>query len=370
VRQGGLPKGTGFNLGEACKLFCCSGRVVPIVYLPVASRERMNMRDPMNFLAPRLGTVSLMLSLAISGCGGQPQQTGSNVVAVRISGQINQLGGSCPNSSFKLGSKRVGTDASSAFLDRSCSDLRNGGAVEVEGGWSSDGSVMAKRVRGQREPPESEIRGAISGLTGACPNLSFSVGTQGVITDASTRFKDRECSGIRNGQSVEVHGIRQADGRVLARDVEPNIESEQIEVLGTLRSLGGSCPHVVFSIGSDVIATNGDTRFKTPCNALSEGRFVEAKGVRQPDGRILAQEVETEDELEGVEVEVRGTIQSVNGSCPSLTFFVGERRIVTNVDSRFERMTCADLRSGIKVEAKGIAQADRSVLAIRVKLED
>ena len=329
------------------------------------------MRDPMNFLAPRLGTVSLMLSLAISGCGGQPQHTGSNLVGVRISGQINQLAGSCPNTSFKLGTKRVGTDASSAFVDRSCSDLRNGGFIEVEGGWSSDGSVMAKRVRGQQESPESEIRGAISGLIGACPNLSFSVGTQGVITDASTRFKDRECSGIRNGQSVEVHGIRQADGRVLAREVEPNIESERIEVLGTLKSLGGSCPSVVFSIGSDVIATNGDTRFKTlPCNALSEGLFVEAKGVRQPDGRILAQEVETEDELEGVEVEVRGTVQSVTESCPSLTFFVADRRIVTNIASRFERMTCTDLRSGIKVEAKGIAQADGSVLAIRVKRED
>ena len=329
------------------------------------------MHTQTNFLAPYLGTASLMLSLAISGCGGQPQQTGSNLVGVRISGQINQLAGNCPSTSFKVGSKRVSTDASSAFVDRSCSDLRNGGFIEVEGGWSSDGSVMAQRVRGQQEPPESEIRGAISGLTGACPNLSFSVGTQGVITDASTRFKDRDCSGIRNGQSVELHGIRQVDGRVLARDVEPNIEAERIEVLGTLRNLGGTCPSVVFSIGSDVIATNGDTRFKTlPCNALSEGRFVEAKGVRQPDGRILAQEVETEDELEGVEVEVRGTIQRVNGSCPSLTFFVGERRIVTNVDSRFERMTCTDLRSGIKVEAKGIAQADGSVVAVRVKLED
>jgi hypothetical protein len=290
---------------------------------------------------------------------------------VRISGQINQLSSSCPSTSFKVGSKRVSTDASSTFVDRSCSDLRNGAAIEVEGGWSSDGSVIAQRVRGQQELPQSEIRGAISGLTGACPNLSFSVGSQGVITDASTRFKDRECSGIRNGQSVEVHGIQQADRRVLARDVEPIIEPERIEVVGTLRSLGGVCPSVVFSIGSDVIATSADTRFKTlPCNALSEGRFVEAKGVRQPDGRILAQEVETEDELEGVEVEVRGAIQRVNGSCPNMTFFVGELRIATNADSRFERMTCTDLRSGINVEAKGIAQADGSVLAIRVKRED
>jgi hypothetical protein len=278
--------------------------MVPIVYLPgnkiarIGENQRMNMHTQINSFAQWLSTASITLSLAILGCGGQPQQTGSNLAGVRISGQINELAGTCPNTSFKLGSKRVGTDASSAFVDRSCSDLRNGAAIEVEGGWNSDGSVMAQRVRGQPEPPESEIRGAISGLTGTCPNLSFSVGTQGVITDASTRFKDRECSGIRNGQSIEVHGIHQADGRV------------------------------------------------------------------------LAEEVQTEDELEGVEVEVRGAIQSVNGSCPGLTFFVGDRRIATNIDTRFERVTCTDLRSGIRVEAKGIAQADRSVLATRVKLED
>jgi hypothetical protein len=197
------------------------------------------------------------------------------------------------------------------------------------------------------------------------------MGTQRVITDASTRFKDRECSGIRNSQSIEVHGIRQANGDILARDVEPNIEPERIEVLGTLRNLGGSCPNVVFSIGSDAIATNGDTRFRTlPCNALREGRFVEAKGVRQPDGRILAKEVQTEDEVDPLEVEVRGVIGNLSGACPSLTFFIGERRIATNVGTRFERVACPSVSTGIRVEAKGIAQADRSVLATRVKLED
>jgi hypothetical protein len=128
---------------------------------------------------------------------------------------------------------------------------------------------------------------------------------------------------------------------------------------------------VVFSLGSDVFATNGSTRFRAlPCNALSEGRFVEAKGVRQSDGRILAEEVQPEDELEGVEVEVRGVIRSLSGSCPGLTFFIGERRIATNVGTRFERVACTGLSAGIRVEAKGIAQADGSVLATRVKLED
>src|SRR5712692_2297748 len=103
----------------------------------------MHMHDQTHCFAQWFGTASVMLSLAISGCGGQPQQPGSNLAGVRISGSINQLAGRCPDTSFKVGSKRVQTDSSSAFLDRTCSDLRNGADVEVEGGWNSDGSLVA-----------------------------------------------------------------------------------------------------------------------------------------------------------------------------------------------------------------------------------
>jgi hypothetical protein len=137
----------------------------------------MHMHDQTHCFAQWFGTASMMLSLAISGCGGQPQQPGSNFAGVRISGLINDLAGRCPDTSFKVGNKRIQTDASSTFADRTCSDLVNGLAVEVEGGWNTEGSVVARRVRRQ-EASESETRGAISGLTGTCPNLSFAVGTQ------------------------------------------------------------------------------------------------------------------------------------------------------------------------------------------------
>src|SRR5262249_28632475 len=176
----------------------------------VVATEIKNMHEREKLFGPRLGAASLILSLVVFGCGGPPAQMSSDRAGVRISGQLSLLTGSCPRIHFKLGSKWVGTDDSSAFVDRSCSGLREGEAIEVEGGWDADGSLMARKVRRQHEPPEFEIRGSVTGLNGTCPNLSFSIGTERLTTDASTRFNEQPCGSLRNGQSVEVHGIHRA----------------------------------------------------------------------------------------------------------------------------------------------------------------
>ncbi len=316
-----------------------------------------------------LAAATLMLTLVVCACGGQGAGSSSTATGVRISGQITQLAGSCPDMSFKLASKRIATDSRSAFLDSDCSELRDGAELETEGEWRDDGSLLARRVRPHRQPPEVELRGAIAQLTGSCPNLSFAVGAERLVTDNSTRFKDASCSSIRNGQSVEIHGTRRADASILVRDVEPSIEPEHIDVLGTLRNLGGSCPSLSFSLGSDVIVTSAATQFKTlPCGTLSEGRFVEAKGTRQPDGRILARQVEAEDAAEA-EVEITGPLSGLAGTCPNLTFSVRSLSVRINASTRFENIACTGLRNGIAIEVKGGAQPDRSVLATRIKLE-
>jgi len=315
------------------------------------------------------GAASLILSLGVFGCGGSPIETSADRAGVRISGQLSELTGSCPSIRFKLGSKRVGTDGSSAFVDRSCRDLRQGEPIEVEGGWGADGRLMARKLRRQHEPPEFEIRGTVSELTGTCPNVAFAVGTERLMTDASTRFKDQPCSGLRNGQSVEVHGIHRADGSALVRELEPNRERERLEVLGTVRNLAGSCPNLTFYIGSDAILTNAQTRFRSlSCGDLSEGTFVEVEGVRQADGRILAREIEVEDELEErQEVEITGTLSALSGTCPDVSFTVRGRTVRANRATEFEHLSCAALRDGLVVEVKGTAQPDGSVLARRIE---
>ena len=62
---------------------------------------------------------------------------------------------------------------------------------------------------------DNEFSGVVSGLTGACPNITFSL-----RAGDATRFEDGTCARVRNSVRVEVHGERQADGSIRATRIE------------------------------------------------------------------------------------------------------------------------------------------------------
>jgi hypothetical protein len=59
-------------------------------------------------------------------------------------------------------------------------------------------------------------------------------------------------------------------------------------------------------------------------------------------------------------------IESVSGSCPTLTFQVDGRRIVTNAATRFERGSCSSLKEKNDVTVEGLQLANGSVTALVV----
>jgi hypothetical protein len=91
------------------------------------------------------------------------------------------------------------------------------------GGTPRQGSLtiagLTHRVQ-QQGSPTVEIEGRVSGLEGSCPNLRFAIRGQTILTNSATRYDDGSCFDIRNGLSVEVEGIRQADGTLLAIEIE------------------------------------------------------------------------------------------------------------------------------------------------------
>ena len=60
-----------------------------------------------------------------------------------------------------------------------------------------------------------EVSGAVAARGGACPSLTFTVGTTAVSTSSSTEFRDVSCSALKNGDRVEVKGSRQSPTAVL-----------------------------------------------------------------------------------------------------------------------------------------------------------
>jgi hypothetical protein len=65
-----------------------------------------------------------------------------------------------------------------------------------------------------------DIDGPIGGLTGSCPQLSFTVRGTAVIADSSTNYDAGNCSSMKNGRKVEISGTMLPDGRVHAEKIK------------------------------------------------------------------------------------------------------------------------------------------------------
>ena len=52
-----------------------------------------------------------------------------------------------------------------------------------------------------------EIEGVVADKSGTCPNVTFTIAGQRVVTDASTKFEDGSCGELANGKKVEVDAV-------------------------------------------------------------------------------------------------------------------------------------------------------------------
>jgi len=171
-----------------------------------------------------------------------------------------------------------------------------------------DSERRNKRGDGARED-QSELKGAVSGLTGNCPRVSFTVGGTKVTTSEITQFDQVRCGDIRNDMVVEVTGSRESDNSIAATKVEIDDDEDdddrngssritaRVEVKGVVSGLTGTCPKLSFMVGeSTKVNTSESTRFDdVRCDGIRDRMVVEVTGVRQSDGSINATEVEIED---------------------------------------------------------------------------
>jgi hypothetical protein len=102
-------------------------------------------------------------------------------------------------------------------------DLKVGDEVEVEG--AMDGTTFkATEVKIEVDEDDDnddlpEVKGVVTGRTGDCPALTFTVGTRVVKTTSATRFDDG-CATVQNNVRVEVKGTIGTDNVMTAARVE------------------------------------------------------------------------------------------------------------------------------------------------------
>lgn len=206
----------------------------------------------------------------------------------------------------------IDTDANTVFTmggqPASFSDLATGQMVEVEGTTQADGSVLASHV--SIEVEETEVQGTVQSIDSVA--MSFTIQEQDgtvvtIDTDASTVFRMGDHSAaftdIVVGDSVEVTGVAQADGSILASRV--NIEApeiEPVEVAGSVSSIDtGAGTFVVTTDSGDVtVATDANTQWHghghpSGIGDLAVGDHVQVEGTMQPDASVLASSVDIGD---------------------------------------------------------------------------
>jgi len=184
-----------------------------------------------------------------------------------------------------------------------------------------------------------------------------------------------ELDGLQSGQTLTV--TVRVSGSSASRVDD---DGSEVEVRGKVDSVGGSS----LVVGGRTVLVDASTRLLGRNNetiafsTFRPGDSVEVEGVPQADGSLRATKVKLEDADNddgagndvGEDVQFTGTI----GSLSPLT--VGGRTVQTDGSTRYlgrknETLPAGDvLKVGNRVEVEGHTQADNSVLAQKIKLED
>lgn len=188
-----------------------------------------------------------------------------------------------------------------------------------------------------------------------------------------------ELGGLVEGQTLTITVQVSGSQAVLvsppspATSPTPAPAGKEVELTGTVESV---TPPSLMVSGRTVL-TSAATRIRRGDHTISLGDLkvgdkVEVEGTQQADGGLLASQIRLEDDEDEneAEVEFKGRIDSI--SPPTLV--VSGRLVVTNGSTRIRRgdktVALADLKKGEKVEVEGTRQANGSVLASKVKVED
>ena len=262
------------------------------------------------------------------------------------------------------------------------SDLSIGQIVEIRGDRRHDSTLVATKIKieddfpGDNDNDELEFTGVVDSLgthTIVVASVRFQVNNNTIVLDDNNlpiAFAD-----LFVGQIVEIRADLQGDGTWLASHikVEDNVRgNDEVEFTGNVDGIDSTSITVngtAFTVDQQTVVLDNNNN-PIDLATLAVGQLVEIKGFRQSDGSILAVRIKIEDRNDD-EVELTGEIESIDGNLvvvAGLTFVVGDNTVILDNDNL--PITLADLSVGLIVEIRADVQADGSLLASDIKIED
>tara|TARA_R110002012_G_scaffold77826_4_gene198134 strand:+ start:23661 stop:26408 length:2748 start_codon:yes stop_codon:yes gene_type:complete len=259
---------------------------------------------------------------------------------------------------FTIGEQTITTTDNTEFDNGSIESLALGVHIDVEGHINNDGILVADEIEFE-EAEEISVEGVVSAFVSA---TEFSIGEQAITTNGETEFKNSSASMLVLGVTLEVEGVLDENGTLVATKVEFE-EADEVEVEGIITVFNSATD---FEIDGQQVITDEFTAFKNgTAENLALGVEVEVEGYTNSDGSIVAFKVEFEENDEN-EAEVSGAISEF---ISATDFSVGDQKITTNDDTKFEGGTIDDLADGVSVKIEGIINEDGVLVAEKVSFD-
>lgn len=251
------------------------------------------------------------------------------------------------------------------------------GATLVLAACDSSGPTATAAVRYSVSGPATVTYTDASGVqTRAEPTEAWSqevavaVGTPVVLTATSATGApvtallrvDDALKAARRGVSVRLESRSSGDD-----------DSRETEVRGPIESLSAAqvvVAGLTFTLTPSTRLRN-DAGQTVTLDAFAVGTYVEVEGVPTGSDTFRATSLKIEDEGDGNEVEVEGTLTAIDAT--SVT--VGSRRFVTTDQTRYlddtnQPLARSAFAVGDLVEAEGSVRADGTLVAEKVKRDD
>ena len=269
------------------------------------------------------------------------------------------------------GARLVDDDGTVKVLGSDDNPLRIGMAVEVTGSVDDSGTVRTATQIAYG----AEIKGPVTAVDATAGTFNvFGITVRTTTTTVYENFGG--VAALATGNVVEVHGQPDTNGRIVATYVEreaPSVaafvdDDGEYRLRGAVAGLSGSSPAYAFTLRGVAIRTNASTEFDgAPANGVSVS--VRLDPTRQGDGSYVAERLKVRsanygDSSAAAEGEVEGYVSAFTSAASA--FRVAGYAVRLGAAVVYEDGVAADLKDGIRVEAKG--SIDNGVLVV-TKLE-
>ena len=228
------------------------------------------------------------------------------------------------------------------------------------GGTASKGGTTALGFQPSQTTENEDAN--FSGQIVSMSDNTWIVGNVTVTGGVSTEVKPNLAAAVV-GAFVFGEGAKQSDGSILAREVmvvTADSEPEDVHFFGKIMSENGN----QWVIGSLAVTVNVTTEIHPNAAAAAVGAFVTGEGIKQPDGSVLAREIDVQvSEPRPIEVHFSGPIVSKNGE----QWMIGNISVTVNVTTEIRPDSAAAV-VGAFVRGQGIKRSDGTIIARQIEV--